>query len=74
MIYNAYNASLGVSSVLFDGQDITRECFFADDEIGYVAVYEVDNSGRIVADANGKPISHGKLGKVVVKHDQHSTA
>lgn len=65
MIYNA-ESDLSVSGVTLDGVDITRSCFFADDQIGYVAMYETDDDGRIIADDSGNPIRFGKIGKVIV--------
>lgn len=66
MIYNA-STDLSVTRVTLDGIDITKRCFFADDQAGYVAIYEIDETGHIIADDSGDPIPHGKIGKVLVE-------
>lgn len=70
MIATAVDESIRVKSVTLDGADVTSSCFYADDEAGIVEVYEMDESGHIIAvNSDGDTIRHKKHGEVIIALD-----
>lgn len=56
--------------VLLDGKDISDRCYEADDDEGWVGVFKVDDTGRIIADltdiAHPRPVKSRLYGKVEI--------
>jgi len=46
-----------VQNVLLDGEDVTKDCFEADDEEGYVLLYLEDEDGRRLRRPNGSGVA-----------------
>ena len=53
--------------VWLDGQDVTNDCFMADDERGEVGLFVRDHSGRTMSDDYGEPVEEFRSGVVRIE-------
>jgi hypothetical protein len=62
-----------VNSVYVDGVDVTKRCFEADDEAGYVCLYKVDERGIPLRDIEREELATETIhGRVIIVFNRDS--